>query len=51
VAHHQGIGRDIMRDDAVVAGNSPVVPGRDGKGTIITAVQASCRDKRDTPPA
>jgi hypothetical protein len=51
MAHHQVIGRNIMRDDAVVAGNSPGVARRDGKGTIITAVQASCRDERDPPPA
>jgi hypothetical protein len=51
MTHHQVIGRNIMWDDAVVAGNSPGVAGGDGKGTIITAVQASGRDARDPPLA
>jgi hypothetical protein len=51
MAHHQVIGRNVVGDDTVVSGNGAGIAGRDGKGTIIAAVQASCGNERDAPLA
>ena len=49
MAHHQVIGRNVAGDDAVISGNGPGIARGDGKGTVITAVQARRGDESDAP--